>query len=259
MLSRSLSSEVAAAVWQGDALPGAHELPVCPTGFAALDAVLPGGGWPVQGLSEILLPAWGLAECRLTAPALSRVLADEGPGKAVLFIGPPAPPHAPGWRAAGLNADSMIWVNVVQPEQRLWAAAQALHCAEVAAVLLWLPVQRGQVAGLRRLQVRSLQGQRLVFVFRPLAVQVEASPAPLRLAVQASRPLSLVLRLLKRRGPPHDRPIEVPAAPQDLAEVLSHALAARGGASAVSMQRFDVGRSLLDGVVPSHDLRAVTG
>lgn len=255
----SLPSGVAAAVWQGDALPGAGEAPVCPTGFAALDALLPGGGWPCQGLSEILLPAWGLAECRLTAPALSRALAGDGKGKAVLFIGSPEPPHLPGWRAAGLTAASMVWVDTTWPEQRLWAAEQALHCPQVAAVLLWLPPGRGQTAGLRRLQVHSLQGRRPVFVFRPLAAQAESSPAPLRLALEASRPLALVLRLLKRRGPAHERSIELPTRPEGLGEVLAHKLAARAASPAVPSELSDVSSPLLARPVPRPGLHLVAG
>jgi len=33
---------------------------VLPTGYAAFDACLPGGGWPRTGLIEILVPALGL-------------------------------------------------------------------------------------------------------------------------------------------------------------------------------------------------------
>lgn len=259
MHTLSLPTGVAGAVWQGDQLPGAGEAPVLSSGFAALDALLPGGGWPCQGLSEILLPAWGLAECRLTAPALSLALQEEGKGKAVLFIGAPDPPHLPGWRAAGLTAASMVWVDAARPQQRLWAAEQALHCPEVAAVLLWLPPGRGQTAGLRRLQVHSLQGRRPVFVFRPLAAQAESSPAPLRLALQACRPLALVLRLLKRRGPAHERPIELPAWPEGLGEGLAHKLAARAASPAVPSELSDVFPPLLARPVPRLGLHVVAG
>ena len=50
-------------VWRGRA----HEVPVGdqPTGWRALDAVLPAGGWPEASLSEILLPVDGVGELRL--------------------------------------------------------------------------------------------------------------------------------------------------------------------------------------------------
>ena len=42
-----------------------------PTGHAALDAALPGGGWPPRALTELLLPADGVGEISLLFPALS--------------------------------------------------------------------------------------------------------------------------------------------------------------------------------------------
>ena len=50
-----------AAVWRADELArnvGATR----PTGHAALDAVLPGGGWPVGALVEVLQPQAGQGE-----------------------------------------------------------------------------------------------------------------------------------------------------------------------------------------------------
>ena len=41
-----------------------------PTGFHALDARLPGGGWPLATLIELLVPAAGVGEVRLLLPAL---------------------------------------------------------------------------------------------------------------------------------------------------------------------------------------------
>ncbi|APW47500.1 hypothetical protein [Rhodoferax antarcticus] len=41
-----------------------------PSGHAALDAQLPGGGWPVGASCEILQPQAGQGEWRLLLPAL---------------------------------------------------------------------------------------------------------------------------------------------------------------------------------------------
>src|SRR5690606_30529870 len=67
---------VAAALWRGDQLasPKADTLS---SGFAALDAELPGGGWPCQGLTEILVAPAGVSEWRLLSPLL-RVLTQAG-------------------------------------------------------------------------------------------------------------------------------------------------------------------------------------
>ena len=53
------------------------------SGFAALDAELPGGGWPRRVLSELLLPHPGVGEIRLLAPALVGGAARRSAGDAV--------------------------------------------------------------------------------------------------------------------------------------------------------------------------------
>ena len=59
------------------------------------------------------------------------------------------------------------------PAARLWACEQALRCAEVAAVLAWLP--RARVGELRRLQLAAAQHESLLFVFRPESAAQAAS------------------------------------------------------------------------------------
>ena len=43
------------------------------TGHAALDALLPQGGWPRRALTELLLPAHGVGELALLLPTLARM------------------------------------------------------------------------------------------------------------------------------------------------------------------------------------------
>jgi hypothetical protein len=66
----------------------------------------------------------------------------------------------------------------------LWACEQALRCADIAAVLAWLPQAR--VGDLRRLQLAAAQHEGLLFVFRPESVAQSASPARLRLQVMSA-------------------------------------------------------------------------
>ncbi|MDP3082599.1 MAG: hypothetical protein Q8N44_02745, partial [Rubrivivax sp.] len=58
------------ALWRAHQV-GRQPTATRPTGFAALDAELPGGGWPAGMLSELLLPHPGVGEIRLLAPALA--------------------------------------------------------------------------------------------------------------------------------------------------------------------------------------------
>jgi protein ImuA len=89
----------------------------------------------------------------------------------------------------------------------------------VVAVLAWLPQARADQ--LRRLHLAAQQGQRqrLLFVFRTLAAQHESSPARLRLLLQGTD--ALQVRILKRRGPPVDAPVVLPAHPPRLAALLA--------------------------------------
>ncbi|MEW6464466.1 MAG: hypothetical protein AB1434_01060 [Pseudomonadota bacterium] len=131
---RAAAAESACArpdVWRADALSAAPAR-VCASGHAALDAVLPGGGWPLGALVELLQQAPVQAVWRLLAPALATL---DG---AVVLVGAPLPPFAPALEAQGLAAQRLLWVRADTAAERAWAAEQALACAEVGAVLLWL-------------------------------------------------------------------------------------------------------------------------
>jgi protein ImuA len=75
-------------VWHADAL-GAGLQSAQPTGFALLDAQLPGGGWPVGALSEVLQPMAGLHEWQLVLPALAQATARGGGAVVVCELPPP--------------------------------------------------------------------------------------------------------------------------------------------------------------------------
>ncbi|MEO7243856.1 MAG: hypothetical protein ABIX12_01725, partial [Rubrivivax sp.] len=101
---------------------------VQPSGFAALDAVLPGGGWPAGVLTELLLPHPGVGEWRLLAPALAalqRAGATDGraPPHSVMLFDPPARPCAWTLAALGLVLPQLL---VVQGNGAGAAAARRL-------------------------------------------------------------------------------------------------------------------------------------
>jgi protein ImuA len=187
-------------VWQADALASAPAR-VLPTGDARLDAQLPGGGWPHGALIEILQPDGVHSEWRLLLPALAR-----SGTRGVVLVGAPHPPFGPAIRAQGLLPGRLLWVAPPGGAQgaahRLWAAEQALRCADVDAVLAWLVQVRPEQ--LRRLQMAASEFDKLFFVIRPEQAQAESSPAVLRLWVApgGQRGEGLEVRALKRRGPP---------------------------------------------------------
>ena len=227
MLPRPLpvsAADFGDTLWRAADLVGPAGATVA-SGHAALDAQLPGGGWPLGAISEILQAQSGQHEWRLLLPALTRVAA--GP---VLLVGAPHVPFGPGLWAQGFDAHRLLWIRPATPDARLWAAEQALRCASVAAVLVWLAQVRAEQ--LRRLQIAAQAHGKLLFVMRPAQARAESSPAVLRLLV-ASRPMALqatdaaisedalLVQILKRRGSPLDQLLALAARPARLAALLA--------------------------------------
>jgi len=190
------------------------------SGFAALDAELPGHGWPRAALTELLLAQPGIGELRLMAPALRQVMAA---GRSVMLFDPPSPLCAPGWLQLGLDLQQLVLVQgkagvrgrareLLPQADVLWALEQALKSGHVGAVLAWLPA-RLRTDALRRLQLAAHAHDGPVFLLREAATQSRPSPAPLRLLLQARGPDELSVRLLKRRGPALDRPLRLALPP----------------------------------------------
>jgi protein ImuA len=189
------------------------------SGHAALDAQLPGGGWPLEGMVELLQARMHLQAgthlWALLAPALARRLqAHQNRKQPVVLIGAPQQPFGPALRAQGLASDRLLCIHTDTPAARLWAAEQALRCADIAAVLAWLP--QAKATQLQRLNV--LAQDRLLFVMRNANTQHDASPARLRIVLGGADQMEL--RILKRRGPPLAQPIYLPAQSDHLQRLL---------------------------------------
>ena len=178
------------SLWRGRSVA---PLPVWATGFAALDAALPGGGWPQRGLTEILTSHSGLGELQLWLPVLAQ-LTGALQARWSAFIGPPFRPFAPAFAAAGVRLDRLL---IVHPPQPLWATEQALRSGACDLVFSW--VARATVPELRRLALATEQGLSAGVLFRPASAEQESSPAMLRMLVQPQSD-GLQLRILKSRG-----------------------------------------------------------
>jgi hypothetical protein len=177
--------------------------PSVPTGFAQLDAELPGSGWPTGSLTELLPSHEGIGELRILGPALATLARTH---QRLAWIAPPYLPYAPALAAAGIDLAQVLIVRTRAARDALWAAEQALHSAACGAVLVW-PSAVKYVA-LRRLQLAAERGRALTILFRPPEVAREPSPAVLRLALHTAAG-GLVVRILKRRGAVAERPMLV--------------------------------------------------
>src|SRR5215467_7455101 len=193
-------------LWRGDSLNRAGA-PVVSSGFPALDAELPGGGWPAGALTEILPAHEGIGELRLLGPALASL---SRRGSRIAWIAPPHLPYAPALAAAGIATAKLVIVRTASPKETLWAAEQALASNACGAVLAW--PGEAKYPELRRLQIAAEGGRAPAFLFRPPETAGESSPAALRIALGTAGG-GLAVEVFKRRGTPLARPVLLPAMP----------------------------------------------
>jgi cell division inhibitor SulA len=192
------------------------------SGFAALDAELPGGGWPQGQLTELLLGAPGIGELSLLAPALARCTQDT---RACVWVLPcertaptslPTLPYPPALAAAGVDLSRALFVQPETPREAFWAIEQSLRAAHLGALVGWLPhtssSREGEFRAMRRLQLLASRQQAPVFLLRDARALHAPSPAALRLQLAASDG-ALSITFLKRRGRPLLEPVALQVHP----------------------------------------------
>ncbi|MDP1901727.1 MAG: translesion DNA synthesis-associated protein ImuA [Rubrivivax sp.] len=234
--------ELHPALWRAHQLACPREA-VVPSGYAELDAQLPGGGWPARVLTELLLPHPGVGELRLLAPVLAALQRQQ---RSLMWFDPPASPCAWALAALGLDLRQLVVVRarhepkgvraVARTPQRLpaadtlWALEHALKSGHLGAVLAWLPA-RLPADALRRLQLAAQGHDGPVFLLREMqvhtrqgaAAMIPPSAAPLRLRLASAGPDLLRVALIKRRGPPLAQPLTLALAPVLSAPALARA------------------------------------
>lgn len=175
------------------------------SGFDALDAELPGRGWPTGSLTEFMQPQAGCGELRLLRPALKSVSQ-----RPVLMLQPPHRLQTAAFTWWGLDTTNLCVLNPVSTADALWAAEQILRAGTAGALLIWQSQVRTDA--LRRLHLAAQRAETLVFMFRPMAAAASTSPAPLRLSLEPA-PGGINAAFVKRRGPHLDAPVFVPLSP----------------------------------------------
>jgi protein ImuA len=177
-------------VWRGSQAPSAQTVA---SGFASLDNLLPGGGWPRGALTEIVLSHPGIGELRLLLPALARLSRGD---RWIAFIAPPYIPFAPALAAAGIELSRLLLVHPRTRAERFWAVEASLRTGASAAVLAW--PEAVVAPQLRRWQLAAEAGDAMGILFQQR--NVENSPAALRLQLAPAAKNAVQLRVLKRRG-----------------------------------------------------------
>lgn len=208
-------------LWHADDPLAAPSAECTPSGFAALDAELPGGGWPQGQLIELLPDDPGIGELSLLAPALA---AQARAGRACVWILPcesgpgglqQALPYPPGLVEAGIDPSCCIFVRPAVAREAWWAVEQSLRAAHLGALIGWLPTSSvaADFRALRRLHLLAQRHGALVFAIRPPHCADAPSPAALRLRL-GSNDGHLAVHILKRRGRPLIDPVALQVHPR---------------------------------------------
>jgi cell division inhibitor SulA/protein ImuA len=207
------------AIWRGGRLAATPPAGMA-TGFAAIDAELAGGGWPLATLSELLSDHQGVGELSLLAPALAHW---SKLGQGIVFIGAPYLPYAPALQNAGVALEQCLVVEARTSVDAWWAAEQALRSGACGAVLAWAGSEAVSDHCLRRLQLAAEAGNAAAFVYRPLRAALNPSPAKLRLLLTPEKD-ALRVTFLKRGGLPGEKSllVEMPGRRASV-PIVSHA------------------------------------
>jgi cell division inhibitor SulA/protein ImuA len=213
-------------LWRGQSTSLA-DTPAIATGFDALDRYLPGGGWPLTGISEVFIEYYGLGELRVLMPALAELShrAVEA-RKWIVWVAPPFVPYAPALAHYGVDLSRILLVhpsregsaklgsepissgaepsgsdlNRADPKRAnskdiLWAVEQAIRSQSSVATLAW--IKQADVTALRRLQLSAEIHRCWTVLFRPSEAISQNSPAALRFS------------LLPGRGLPGESPADI--------------------------------------------------
>jgi protein ImuA len=189
------------ALWRGSQLARAHPATIG-TGFHVLDQELPGQGWPLGSLVELMPTQPGIGEILLLRPALAKL----DPQRSIALVHPPYEPCFHCWINWRLERHRPLWICPQTPGDILWTAEQILKHNACAALLCW--VDHVRPPALRRLHLLAQQTDTLFMVLRPQAAARQASAAPLRLLLEPTAQ-GIAAHIIKRQGPSANAPVSL--------------------------------------------------
>lgn len=203
-----------------------------PSGFEALDAQLSDAGWPRQGICELFSQSPGHGELSLLLPLMRYLLpaqcgsysernhseinhsttsqsaknqskrnqfrGDESRDAMIMLIAPPLQPLAQSFAQHGIAAERILWLELTQRKEVLWAMEQGLSSGACSLVLAWL--DKLTLSEARRLQLAAEQGKALGICQLPMAQVDSNHPVTLKLAISTAGVNTARLQILKRRG-----------------------------------------------------------
>jgi len=194
---------------------------VVPSGWEALDAVLPQGGFPRGGVTEVL-GGPGSGKCSLVVRCMVEAARRN---ERVAFVSARGPLYAPALARAGMPAGGLLQVCPREPQRVAWAAEQLVRSGAFALVALDATPLISDVSFRRLLGACRGSGGALVVVLEPnpALAGIPRTPA-LRLGVRrlpralappgrrSSLPCTQVT-VLHARGAPAGAVVELSARP----------------------------------------------
>jgi cell division inhibitor SulA len=165
-----------------------------PSGVGGLDELLPDGGWPRDGVVELIVPDMLADGMGLVLPVLRRLGQQ---GRMIAMVTPPFEARASLYADAEINANRLLQVNPHPGRSALWTVESLLETGACAAVLAW-PGCNTELMG-KRLQKAAAQGRSLCVLFRYEGLATRYSAVDLRLRLDVS-PAGQVLYRVNGRG-----------------------------------------------------------
>ncbi|MDH3979665.1 MAG: SulA-like leucine-rich domain-containing protein [Gammaproteobacteria bacterium] len=163
---------------------------IASTGRAALDEMLPDGGWPKHGVVEIIVPDDHAGAIDLVLPAL-RQLARQG--RWIAMVTPPLPARSSLFTDAVINANKVLQVNPHPGRSALWTVESMLETGDCAAVLAWPGCDTELMD--KRLQMAAVRGKSLCVLFRSESHAGCRSAVDVRLRLEVSEAGRAIYRL----------------------------------------------------------------
>ena len=118
--------------WERKATPASSR--VMPTGVDGLDELLPDGGWPKNGLVEIVVPDGYANFMSLLMPALARFSRQ---GRWIAMVAPPCQARARLFTDRTMDPLKVLQVNPHPGRSALWTAESMLQSGDCSVVLAW--------------------------------------------------------------------------------------------------------------------------
>ncbi len=179
-------------LWRGNQI--SHQVKALSSGHLALDDVLPGNGWPIGAVTELIHDTAGCGELSLLLPVLARL---SQKNQRIVMVDPPWVPYPAALHGRGLALEKLLLVRSQNRSESLWACEQVVRGISGGAMLAWPDAI--SFSELRRLQLAAESTRKVVFLFRDRKAINVSSPAVLRLRLTADEG-DLQIRVLKCRG-----------------------------------------------------------